>query len=121
MLNVLSVIISRRSGTRLWPSSPPMYPMQSSHFFNRSGRTLPGAPLVWLGQELGFAAPTLLCNSDRRFLVREELDRKGMTPRAVILEPVARNTAAAVAVAALHVSQEHLGGILAVMPSDHVI
>lgn len=54
-------------------------------------------------------------------MVREDLERTGIEPKAVILEPVARNTAAAVAVAALAASAENPDAILAVMPSDHVL
>jgi mannose-1-phosphate guanylyltransferase / mannose-6-phosphate isomerase len=62
-----------------------------------------------------------LCNNDHRFLVREEIERSGVEPKAIILEPVARNTAAAIAVAALAASQENPNAILAVMPSDHAV
>lgn len=115
------VILSGGSGTRLWPLSRSMYPKQFIRFFNGEGPTFLGATLCRLASEAGFANPILLCNNDHRFLVNEELERTGVTPEAIILEPVARNTAAAIAVAALVVADKDPQGVLVVMPSDHVI
>jgi mannose-1-phosphate guanylyltransferase/mannose-6-phosphate isomerase len=74
-----------------------------------------------LKQASGFKAPILLCNNDHRFLIREEVERAGLDPLAIILEPVARNTAPAIAVAALVALEASPDAILAVMPSDHVV
>jgi mannose-1-phosphate guanylyltransferase/mannose-6-phosphate isomerase len=115
------VILSGGSGTRLWPLSRAMYPKQFIRFLDREGATFLGATLQRLRSETDFAAPMLLCNNDHRFLVQDELDRARGIPEAIILEPVARNTAAAIAVAALAVVQKTPNGVLAVMPSDHVI
>ena len=115
------VILSGGSGTRLWPLSRSMYPKQFISFFDESDPSFLGATLRRLTPADGFAAPILLCNNDHRFLVREELDRAGIKPEAIYLEPVARNTAPAIAVAALAVSARDADGILVVMPSDHVI
>jgi len=121
MATIYPVILSGGSGTRLWPLSRAMYPKQFISFFNGTGRTFLGATLERLQSDEGFAPPTLLCNNDHRFLVREELDSRQIQPRAIILEPVARNTAAAIAVAALHAVAENPAAIIAVMPSDHMI
>ena len=98
-----------------------MYPKQFIKFFNGQDTTFLGATLSRLKTDAGFADPILLCNNDHRFLVREEIERAGITPRAIVLEPVARNTAPAIAVAALAALRENPGAILAVMPSDHVV
>jgi mannose-1-phosphate guanylyltransferase/mannose-6-phosphate isomerase len=98
-----------------------MYPKQFIRFFDGKGPTFLGATLGRLTSESGFAAPTLICNNNHRFLVREELERAELTSSQIILEPVARNTAPAIAVAALAVMQKDPDGILAVMPSDHAI
>lgn len=118
---VYPVILSGGSGTRLWPLSRAMYPKQFIHFFNGQGSSFLGATLTRLAADDGFAAPILLCNNDHRFLVREELDRSGVTAKSIILEPVARNTAPAIAVAALAALAENKDAIIAVMPSDHVV
>ena len=116
---VVPVILSGGSGTRLWPLSRTMYPKQFIRFFNGQGSLL-GATLRRV-DDGGFAAPIVICNNDHRFLVREELARAAMEAEAIILEPVARNTAAAVAVAALAAVQKSADAVIAVMPSDHVV
>lgn len=97
-----------------------MYPKQFLSFFEDSPSLL-GATLQRIRPETGFEQATLLCNADHRFLVKEEVERSGSAPRAIIIEPVARNTAPAIAVAALSVLDEDGDGILVVMPSDHII
>lgn len=121
MRNIYPVILSGGSGTRLWPLSRSMYPKQFIRFFNGQDSSFLGAALKRLPQSAGFQRPILLCNNDHRFLVREELERAGIEPRAIVLEPIARNTAPAIAVAALLALKDDPAAILAVMPSDHVI
>ena len=115
------VILSGGSGTRLWPLSRSMYPKQFIQFHDDQGGSLLGATLKRLKPEAGFRDPILLCNNDHRFLVKEELERAGIKARAVILEPVARNTAPAIAVAAIAALQDDPNAILIVMPSDHAV
>jgi mannose-1-phosphate guanylyltransferase/mannose-6-phosphate isomerase len=98
-----------------------MYPKQFIRFFDQQGSSFLGASLRRLTREGGFEPPILLCNNDHRFLVKEEVERAGVKPRHIILEPVGRNTAAAIAVAALTVGETNPAAVLAVMPSDHVI
>ena len=121
MSQVFPVILSGGSGTRLWPLSRQMYPKQFIKFFNSQDTSFLAAALNRLHPSQGFAPPILLCNNDHRFLVREELDRAQLTPNAIILEPVARNTAPAIAVAAIAALEKDPHAILAVMPSDHVV
>ncbi|MGE3918646.1 MAG: mannose-1-phosphate guanylyltransferase/mannose-6-phosphate isomerase [Hyphomicrobiaceae bacterium] len=121
MSKVHPVILSGGSGTRLWPLSRAMYPKQFIRFFNGAEPSFLGATLRRLQDETEFAPPILLCNNDHRFLVKDELDKAGIEAATVYLEPVARNTAAAIAVAALAVAARDPDGVLAVMPSDHVI
>jgi mannose-1-phosphate guanylyltransferase/mannose-6-phosphate isomerase len=118
---IFPVILSGGSGTRLWPLSRAMYPKQFIRFFSDQSTTFLGAAMARLPADAGFEPPILLCNNDHRFLVREEVERAGITPRAIILEPVGRNTAPAIAVAALAALRENPAAILAVMPSDHVV
>ncbi|HEY8129463.1 MAG TPA: mannose-1-phosphate guanylyltransferase/mannose-6-phosphate isomerase [Hyphomicrobium sp.] len=121
MSNIYPVILSGGSGTRLWPLSRSMYPKQFIRFFSGQNSSFLASALARLPQQAGFERPILLCNNDHRFLVREEVERAGLNPRAIVLEPIARNTAPAIAVAALIALQDDPGAILAVMPSDHVI
>jgi mannose-1-phosphate guanylyltransferase / mannose-6-phosphate isomerase len=121
MTTIYPVILSGGSGTRLWPLSRAMYPKQFIRFFNDQPLSFLGATVKRLAPSLGFAAPTLLCNNDHRFLVADDLAHAGVQARAIILEPVARNTAAAIAVAALSVRAEDPTAVMVVMPSDHAI
>jgi mannose-1-phosphate guanylyltransferase/mannose-6-phosphate isomerase len=121
MASIHPVILSGGSGTRLWPLSRAMYPKQFIRFSEDQPETFLAAALKRLGGDAGFAPPIVVCNNDHRFLVKDEAERAGVSPGAIVLEPVARNTAPAVAVAALLVEREDPAGILAVMPSDHVI
>ena len=121
MTAIYPVILSGGSGTRLWPLSRAMYPKQFIRFFNGQSGSFLGATLRRLGAGSGFEKPLLMCNNDHRFLVKQEVESSGIEPRAMILEPVARNTAAALAVAALAIARENPDGIMVVMPSDHVI
>src|SRR5262245_1777363 len=121
MVAIHPVILSGGSGTRLWPLSRAMYPKQFIRFSQDQPETFLAQALKRLGTGLGFTPPLVVCNNDHRFLVKDEAERAGVRPTAIVLEPVARNTAPAVAVAALLVEQQDPGGILCVMPSDHAI
>jgi mannose-1-phosphate guanylyltransferase/mannose-6-phosphate isomerase len=116
---IIPVILSGGSGTRLWPLSRAMYPKQFIRFFNGDGSLLAATLRRVDGPE--FSAPIVICNNDHRFLVRDEMAGTGISPQAIILEPVARNTAAATAVAALAALRKSNDAIIAVMPSDHVV
>ena len=80
-----------------------------------------GATLQRLNSKSAFSAPVIVCNNDHRFLVKEEVERAGITPRAIILEPVARNTATGDRRRGALLEHREPGAILAVMPSDHVL
>jgi mannose-1-phosphate guanylyltransferase/mannose-6-phosphate isomerase len=121
MSQIYPVLLSGGAGTRLWPLSRAMYPKQLIRSLLGQGPCLLAATLQRTGSEPGFAKPIIVCNSDHRFLVEEEANLAGVAPRAIVLEPVARNTAPAITAAALLVSAEDRKGILLVMPSDHVI
>ena len=118
---IVPVILSGGSGTRLWPLSRAMYPKQFIRFVDGDDASLLGATLKRVCSDKSFAAPIIMCNNDHRFLVMEEVARAGLEAQAVILEPFARNTAPAIAVAALAAERSDEDAILAVMPSDHVV
>ncbi len=117
---IIPVILSGGTGARLWPLSRTMYPKQFIRFFDGQSSLL-GATLRRLGHKADFAAPIIVCNSDHRFLVREELTAGGVEAKAILLEPVARNTAAAVAAAALVAARQDNDALLAILPTDHLI
>ena len=68
-----------------------------------------------------FAPPLIVCNEEHRFIVGEQLREAGLEPDAIVLEPVGRNTAPAVAVAALRLAEREPDAVMLVLPSDHVI
>ncbi len=97
-----------------------MYPKQFIRFFEQDTDSLLGATLRRLIGE-DFAKPTLLCNNNHRFLLKDELTKSDIVAREILLEPEARNTAPAIAIAALSISEEDPNAVMAVMPSDHLI
>lgn len=113
MAEVIPVILSGGAGTRLWPLSRELRPKQLLPL--TGDRTL----LQQTAQRLG-GGPIVVCNQEHRFIVAEQLREAGIEPRAIVIEPVGRNTAPAVAVAALLVEAE-ADALLLVMPSDHQI
>ncbi len=111
------VILSGGSGTRLWPLSRAVSPKQF-HALN-SDKTLFQETALRLNGN-GFAAPIMVCNNEHRFIVGEQLKAIGIMPYNVLVEPAGRNTAPAVAIAALLLENEP-EAILLVSPADHVI
>jgi mannose-1-phosphate guanylyltransferase/mannose-6-phosphate isomerase len=121
MSTIIPVILSGGSGTRLWPVSRAFYPKQLIAGLIEPDKSLLGETLTRFAPGPDVSAPILVCNNAHRFLVRDECERAGITPAATILEPVARNTAPAIAIAALYAAADDPSAILVVMPSDHVI
>ncbi len=118
---LVPVILSGGAGTRLWPLSRELYPKQllplmGEHtMLQDTARRLEG---------LEASAPIVVCNDSHRFLVAEQLRLIGIAPRAILLEPFGRNTAPAIALAALAALKTAPKGedpILLVLPADHVI
>jgi mannose-1-phosphate guanylyltransferase/mannose-6-phosphate isomerase len=118
-MNIHPVILSGGSGTRLWPLSREAYPKQFLRFDGE--HTLLQATAQRVRGLTGAVAPTLVANNEHRFLIAQQLQETGVAPRAILLEPVARNTAPALAVAALHIAAEESDALMLVLPSDHLI
>ncbi len=112
------VILSGGSGSRLWPLSRRSYPKQ---FLALSGPLTLFQGTAARVQGAGFAPLTVVASDEHRFLAAEQLQAEGLTPRRLIIEPLARNTALAVAVALLDIAESAPDGLALVLPSDHVI
>ncbi len=120
MTTITPVVLSGGSGTRLWPLSRERYPKQLLPLTG-SDSTLLQLTMERLRGLEEIQRPIVVCNNEHRFLVAEQLrDGDWGTPH-IMLEPVGRNTAPGVAVAALQVMQEDPEAIMLVMPSDHLI
>src|SRR5258708_21470602 len=119
MTKIHPVILSGGAGTRLWPLSRELYPKQLLAL--ASERSLLQDTANRVGQSAGFAEPLVVCNDEHRFIIAEQLRQLGVRPRAIVLEPAARNTAPAVAAAAGVLGRDNPHPLLLVPPSAPVI
>ncbi|CAG0908399.1 unnamed protein product, partial [Cyprideis torosa] len=117
-LPVTPVILAGGSGTRLWPMSRALYPKQ---FLSLNSEKSLLQETLCRAVQCCAAPPVLVCNEEHRFLTAEQTRATGVRDSSILLEPVARNTAPAIAVAAWHVLQQDADAIMAVMPADHII
>ncbi|WP_423378371.1 mannose-1-phosphate guanylyltransferase/mannose-6-phosphate isomerase [Burkholderia sp. LMG 32019] len=118
-MNIFPVILCGGSGTRLWPMSRGGYPKQ---YLKLTGdNTLVQQTALRMQPIADVASPIVVTNNEQRFLVAEQLRKVGVTPSSIVLEPVGRNTAPAIAVAALLALRHSADALLLVLPSDHVI
>ncbi len=118
---LIPVILSGGSGTRLWPLSREHHPKQ---FLPLVGEESLLQDTLRRVAKLEVAGPLVVCNEHHRFMVAEQLRQMDVTPSGILLEPVGRNTAPAVAVAALAAQQLAGAGeeaIMLVLPADHMI
>ncbi len=116
---IIPVILSGGMGTRLWPLSREVLPKQ---FLSLTGDVTLFESTVERVQGIPDCDdPLVICNEEHRFLVAEQLRKRDYKASGIILEPVGRNTAPAVACAALYALEWHDDAMLLVMPSDHVI
>ncbi|GGK11762.1 mannose-1-phosphate guanylyltransferase/mannose-6-phosphate isomerase [Luteimonas terricola] len=118
MIQLQPVLLSGGSGTRLWPLSREAYPKQ---FLALAGEHTMLQD-TWLRvAPLDALAPIVVANEEHRFLAGEQLRQVGVEAAAIMLEPVGRNTAPAIAAAALQATAAGADPLLLVLPSDHVV
>jgi len=121
------VILSGGAGTRLWPLSREAQPKQflplvgDRSLLQATVRRLDGLADARAGQAIPVASPIVVCNEQHRFLVVDQLEEEGHRAATVILEPVGRNTAPALTLAALAAVADGGDPVLIAMPADHVI
>ncbi|NBU24557.1 MAG: mannose-1-phosphate guanylyltransferase/mannose-6-phosphate isomerase [Gammaproteobacteria bacterium] len=126
---IIPVILSGGSGTRLWPLSREHFPKQLLPLAGGS-ETMLQATVARTAGLPGVGAPVVVCNDAHRFMVAEQLRQAGVEGARIVLEPVGRNTAPAIALAA-HAAlaaaglgadrADDIGPLLLVLPADHVV
>jgi len=116
---IIPVLLSGGSGTRLWPLSRSVHPKQMLPLTDQ--KTMLQQTALRLSGLDGVAAPIVVCNEEHRFMVAEQLRQIDQQPSAILLEPVGRNTAPAVALAALQALKVDTKATLLVLPADHSI
>ena len=124
IMNLQPVILCGGAGTRLWPLSREQYPKQLLALAGDD--TLLQATARRVDKSLASSGrkvlpPIVVANEDYRFITAEQLRQAGVVPAAIVLEPVGRNTAPALTLAALVALQAGEDPVLVVMPADHVI
>jgi len=117
-MKITPVVLSGGSGTRLWPMSRAALPKQLLPLV--SELSMLQETLNRLSQWAEIDSPIVVCGNDHRFMVAEQLRALNLTPKSIMLEPIGRNTAPAIAAAAMVLVDEP-EGLMLVLPADHVI
>lgn len=115
---ITPVVMAGGTGSRLWPLSRQLNPKQ---FLKLCGETTLLQQTLARLEGLETTAPTIICNDEHRFMVAEQLRQQGVKGASILLEPVGRNTAPAVALAAIKARNEGGDQLLLVLAADHYI
>lgn len=115
---LLPVIMAGGSGSRLWPTSRLLNPKQ---FLALDGELTMLQATAQRLDGLEHSAPCVICNEEHRFIAAEQLRQIGLEKTSILLEPVGRNTAPAIALAALHARADGDDPVLLVLAADHLM
>ena len=118
---LLPVILSGGSGTRLWPLSRECFPKQYLSLDEKSNFSLLQNTYLRLIGIRGLENPLIICNEEQRFLVAEQMREINVSPNSIILEPIGRNTAPAIALSALYAQEKYQDINLLILSADHLI
>ncbi len=118
---IVPVILSGGSGSRLWPLSRASYPKQYLSLSHDSSKSMLQLTLERLQGLNNIDNPIVICNEMHRFILAEQLREVNIKPNSILLEPFGRNTAPAIALAAIKSMENKDDPILLVLPADHEI
>ncbi len=119
--NIFPVILCGGYGTRLWPLSRKSYPKQFLKLNSKSKYSLLQQTQIRINNFENFSNPILICNEEHRFIVAEQMREINITPNSIILEPIGKNTAPSIILAALHAQKINKNAKLLVLSSDHLM
>ena len=118
---IIPIILCGGSGTRLWPLSRESYPKQFLNLEEDNKKSLLQNTCERILSIKNIADPILVCNEKHRFIAAEQIRSININPKSILLEPLGRGTAPAVAIAAFKAIQNSKNPFLLVLSSDHVI
>ena len=121
MKPIVPVILAGGYGKRLWPISRKSYPKQFSNIIGTNSLFQESALRLISSDQILFEKPITVTNSDFRFMVSEQLQRIGVDPGPILIEPQSKNTAPAILATAFYATAIDKDAILLVSPSDHLI
>ena len=118
---LLPIILCGGTGSRLWPLSRRSLPKQYLSMRNKKNSSFLQNTIQRIKGLENYESPIIVCNEEHRFITAEQLRQINIKTSAIILEPSSKNTAPAIATAALHTFSESEDPILLILPSDHLI
>ncbi len=119
--DIYPVILCGGKGTRLWPLSRKSLPKQFLRLNSESRYSLLQQTQIRINNYNNFSNTIFICNEEHRFLVAEQIREIDVTPNSIILEPIGRNTAPSIVLAALQSLKSNKDAILLILSSDHLM
>ena len=118
---ILPVILSGGKGMRLWPLSRKSFPKQYLNLENEGNYTLLQNTFLRLSKIKNILNPLIICDEEHRFIVAEQMRKINVEPFSILLEPLGRNTAPAITLAAFRAIKEEMDPLLLILSADHKI